>query len=93
MGLLFCKLMLVQPNILVLDEPNNHLDLEAISALGEGLASYPGTVLMVAHDRDLIASTATRIFAFHSNGVLEDFAGDYEMFLERHGGFIDERAK
>ena len=89
--LLFCKLMLTQPNVLVLDEPNNHLDLEAISALGEGLASYQGTVLMVAHDRDLIASCATRIFAFHSNGVLEDFAGDYEMFLDRHGGFIDER--
>jgi ATPase subunit of ABC transporter with duplicated ATPase domains len=89
--LLFCKLMLTQPNVLVLDEPNNHLDLEAISALGEGLQSYPGTVLMVAHDRDLIATAATRIFAFHSNGVLEDFAGDYEMFLERHGGFIDER--
>jgi ATPase subunit of ABC transporter with duplicated ATPase domains len=89
--LLFCKLMLTQPNILVLDEPNNHLDLESISALADGLSSYPGTVLMVAHDRDLIASTATRIFAFHSDGV-EDFAGDYDTFLARHGGFIDARA-
>ncbi|MBS2024667.1 MAG: ATP-binding cassette domain-containing protein [Deltaproteobacteria bacterium] len=86
--LMFCKLMLEQPNILVLDEPNNHLDLESISALGEGLANYPGTVLMVAHDRDLIAQTATRIIAFHNGGV-EDFAGDYETFLEKHGGKIE----
>jgi len=89
--LLFCKLMLVQPNILVLDEPTNHLDLESISALSEGLVSYPGTVLFVAHDRDLISTAATRIFAFHHGG-LEDFAGDYETFLDRHGGFIDAQA-
>jgi ATPase subunit of ABC transporter with duplicated ATPase domains len=86
--LLFCKLMLVKPNVLVLDEPTNHLDLESISALGEGLANYPGTVLFVAHDRDLIDTVATRILAFHHGG-LEDFAGDYETFLEKHGGFID----
>src|SRR2546426_1011738 len=52
--LLFCKLMLGKPNVLVLDEPTNHLDLESISALGDGLSSYPGTVIFVAHDRDLI---------------------------------------
>jgi ATPase subunit of ABC transporter with duplicated ATPase domains len=86
--LLFCKLMLVQPNVLVLDEPTSHLDLESISALAEGLQNYPGTVLFVAHDRDLISSTATRIFGF-THGRLEDFAGDYETFLERHGGFVD----
>jgi ATPase subunit of ABC transporter with duplicated ATPase domains len=88
--LLFCKLMLTKPNVLVLDEPTNHLDLEAISALGEGLANYPGTAIFVAHDRDLIDTAATRILAFHHGG-LEDFAGDYETFLEKHGGFIDAR--
>src|SRR3954469_11319418 len=86
--LLFCKLMLVKPNILVLDEPTNHLDLESISALGDGLQNYPGTVIFVAHDRDLIDTVASRIFAFHHGG-LEDFAGGYETFLEKHGGFID----
>src|SRR5437899_118903 len=88
--LLFCKLMLTKPNVLVLDEPTNHLDLEAISALGEGLVNYPGTVVFVAHDRDLIDTAATRILAFHHGG-LEDFAGEYETFLEKHGGFIDAR--
>jgi ATPase subunit of ABC transporter with duplicated ATPase domains len=86
--LLFCKLMLVKPNVLVLDEPSNHLDLEAISALGDGLSAYPGTVIFVAHDRDLIDTAATRILAFHHGG-LEDYAGDYETFLAEHGGFID----
>src|SRR2546423_2840560 len=86
--LLFCKLMLVQPNVLVLDEPTSHLDLESISALADGLQNYPGTVLFVAHDRDLISTTATRIFGF-THGKLEDFAGDYETFLDRHGGFVD----
>ena len=86
--LLFCKLMLVQPNVLVLDEPTNHLDLESISALGDGLSNYPGTVIFVAHDRDLIDTVATRILAFHHGGM-EDFVGDYETFLEKHGGFID----
>jgi ATPase subunit of ABC transporter with duplicated ATPase domains len=88
--LLFCKLMLVKPNVLVLDEPTNHLDLESISALGDGLTNYPGTVIFVAHDRDLIDTAATRIFAFHHGGM-EDFAGGYEDFLEKHGGFIDAR--
>jgi ATPase subunit of ABC transporter with duplicated ATPase domains len=88
--LLFCKLMLEKPNILVLDEPTNHLDLEAISALGEGLANYPGTVIFVAHDRDLIEAVATRIFAFHHGGM-EDFGGDYPAFLAKHGGFIDAK--
>jgi ATPase subunit of ABC transporter with duplicated ATPase domains len=86
--LLFCKLMLTQPNVLVLDEPTSHLDLESISALAEGLQNYPGTVLFVAHDRDLISTSANRIFAF-THGKLEDFAGDYDTFLERHGGFVD----
>ena len=82
--------MLTKPNILVLDEPTNHLDLEAISALADGLQQFTGTVLFVAHDRDLISSTANRIFAFHHGGM-EDFAGDYESFLEKHGGYIEER--
>src|SRR3954464_4781627 len=89
--LLFCRLMLEKPNVLVLDEPTNHLDLESISALGEGLQNYPGTVIFVAHDRDLIDTAASRIFAFHHGGM-EDFAGGYEDFLERHGGFIDAHA-
>jgi ATPase subunit of ABC transporter with duplicated ATPase domains len=62
--LLFCKLMLQKPNVLVLDEPTNHLDLEAINALNISLQRYPGTVLLVTHDHDLIDEVATRIWHF-----------------------------
>ena len=49
--LLFCRIMLQKPNVLVLDEPTNHLDLEAIEQLEHALTDYPGTVLLVTHDR------------------------------------------
>src|SRR6185369_5086995 len=62
--LLFAKLMLKKNSVLVLDEPTNHLDLESIVALGEALVRFEGTAFVVAHDRDLIAQFATRLWAF-----------------------------
>ncbi|MCK6549688.1 ATP-binding cassette domain-containing protein [Myxococcota bacterium] len=82
--LMFAKLMLTKDNVLVLDEPTNHLDLESIIALGEALVRYDGTAFVVSHDRDLIASFATRLFAFTDEGLV-DFRGTYEEFLETHG--------
>ena len=78
--LIFSKLMLQQPNVLVLDEPTNHLDLESIVALGEALVRYEGTAFVVSHDRDLITSFATRLFAFTKDGLV-DFKGTYDEFL------------
>src|SRR6266849_1043453 len=78
--LIFCKLMLQKPNVLVLDEPTNHLDLEAISALNIALQKYPGTVLFVTHDHDVIDEVATRIWHC-KGGHVEDFKGPYEDFL------------
>jgi ATPase subunit of ABC transporter with duplicated ATPase domains len=75
--LLFCKLMLLKPNLLILDEPTNHLDLEAINALNIALQKYEGTVLLVTHDHDLIDEVATRIWHFE-HGAIEDFKGPYE---------------
>ncbi len=84
--LLFAKLMLTKNNVLVLDEPTNHLDLESIVALGEALSRYEGTAFVVTHDRDLIGSFATRLFAFDERG-LTDFRGSYEEYLaQRDGG-------
>ena len=84
--LLFAKLMLTKDNVLVLDEPTNHLDLESIVALGDALARYEGTAFVVTHDRDLIGSFATRLFAFDERG-LTDFRGTYEEYLaQRDGG-------
>jgi ATPase subunit of ABC transporter with duplicated ATPase domains len=78
--LLFAKLMLTKDNVLVLDEPTNHLDLESIIALGAALARYEGTAFVVTHDRDLISTFATRLFAFDERG-LTDFRGTYDEYL------------
>src|SRR6266481_3860493 len=78
--LLFCKLMLQKPNLLVLDEPTNHLDLESINALNISLQRYPGTVLLVTHDHDVIDEVATRIWHFEA-GRVEDFKGPYSEYL------------
>jgi ATPase subunit of ABC transporter with duplicated ATPase domains len=83
--LIFSKLMLTKDNVLVLDEPTNHLDLESIVALGDALEKYEGTAFVVTHDRDLVASFATRIFSFTDNGLI-DWQGSYDDYVERFGG-------
>ena len=85
--LIFCRLMLQKPNFLVLDEPTNHLDLEAINALNIALQKYPGTVLLVTHDHDLIDEVATRIWHFDS-GRIEDFKGPYEEYCASRVGTL-----
>jgi ATPase subunit of ABC transporter with duplicated ATPase domains len=75
--LLFCRIMLLKPNVLVLDEPTNHLDLESINALNVALQKFEGTVLLVTHDQDLLEEVGTRVWRFE-NGAIEDFKGTYE---------------
>lgn len=82
--LIFSKLMLTRDNVLVLDEPTNHLDLESIIALGDALKKYEGTAFVVTHDRDLVSTFASRIFAFTDAGLI-DWQGEYDDFVERHG--------
>lgn len=78
--LVFCRLAIAQPNVLVLDEPTNHLDLESIEALVEGLKNYPGTLLIVSHDRWFISQLATRIVEIKPGEIL-DFRGTYEEYV------------
>jgi len=78
--IVFCKLMLLKPNMLVLDEPTNHLDLESINALNIALQRYQGTLLLVTHDHDLIDEVATRIWHFESDHKITDFKGSYEEY-------------
>jgi ATPase subunit of ABC transporter with duplicated ATPase domains len=78
--LLFGKLMLTQPNVLVMDEPTNHLDMESIEALNLALEHYPGTLIFVSHDRDFVASLATRIIEMTPEGIV-DFGGTYDEYL------------
>lgn len=67
--LIFSALMLNNYNSLILDEPNNHLDLESVSALAWGLEEFKGTVIMASHDRDLINEVATKIIAIEKDGI------------------------
>jgi len=78
--ILFCRLMLLKPNVLVFDEPTNHLDLESINALNIALQRYEGTVFLVTHDHDLLDEVATRIWHF-DHGHIDDFKGPYADFL------------
>jgi ATPase subunit of ABC transporter with duplicated ATPase domains len=80
--LIIAGMMLCNYNVLVMDEPNNHLDLEAVSALAWALQDYKGTVVVASHDRDLIDRATTKLFAFEEKGV-RSFDGSLEEYLSR----------
>ena len=84
--LLFCKIMLLKPNVLVMDEPTNHLDLEAINALNQAIQKYEGTVLLVTHDQDLIEEAGTRVWHFEGGPAdfrITDHKGPYEEYQQQ----------
>jgi ATPase subunit of ABC transporter with duplicated ATPase domains len=64
------KLMLAQPNLLLLDEPTSHLDLEAVSALNDGLQRYKGTLIFTSHDHELVNTVADRIVEINDDGTI-----------------------
>ncbi|MDP1709019.1 MAG: ABC-F family ATPase [Gammaproteobacteria bacterium] len=82
--MLFGKLMLQQPNVLIMDEPTNHLDMESIEALNAALENYPGTLIFVSHDREFVSSLATRIIELTPQGVV-NFSGSYDDYLHSQG--------
>ena len=78
--LVFTRLSIARPNVLVLDEPTNHLDLESIEALVEGLKAFPGTLILVSHDRWFVSRLATRIVEIKPEEV-RDYHGTYEDYV------------
>ena len=78
--LVFTRLSMARPNVLVLDEPTNHLDLESIEALVEGLKAFPGTLILVSHDRWFVSRLATRIVEIKTDEV-RDYHGTYEEYV------------
>ena len=78
--LLFGKLMLQDINVLVMDEPTNHMDMESIEALNNALYKFDGTVIFVSHDREFVSSLATQIIEIKDK-KLNHFDGNYEEFL------------
>lgn len=76
------KLMLSKSNVLVLDDPTNHLDLESITALNDGLITFSGSILFASHDHQFIQTTANRIIAVSDQGVIDRAETTYDEFLE-----------
>jgi ATPase subunit of ABC transporter with duplicated ATPase domains len=79
------KLMLGRHNVMMMDEPTNHMDMESIESLQIALDKYPGTLVFVSHDREFVSGLATRIIEVKSDGTLVDYAGTYEEYLASQG--------
>jgi ATPase subunit of ABC transporter with duplicated ATPase domains len=78
--LLFGKMMMQDHNVLVMDEPTNHMDMEAIEALNWALENYPGTLIFVSHDREFVSTLATRILEIKGRRFI-DYQGTYDEYL------------
>jgi ATP-binding cassette subfamily F protein 3 len=78
------KILAHPSNLLLLDEPNNHLDMESIDALIESLQEFPGALLMITHNERMLRAMATKLIVFHRGGV-DVFDCGYDDFLEKIG--------
>ncbi|MCX7210988.1 MAG: ABC-F family ATPase [Burkholderiales bacterium] len=82
--MLYGKLMLGCHNVMLMDEPTNHMDMESIESLNIALEKYAGTLIFVSHDREFVSSLATRILEIKEDGIV-DFQGSYEDYLSSQG--------
>ena len=76
------KILMEAPNILILDEPTNDLDIQTLAILEDYLDSFPGIVVTVSHDRYFLDKIATRIFAFEGNGLIRQYEGNFSDYKE-----------
>jgi len=79
--LLFGKLMMTDINVLIMDEPTNHMDMEAIEALNSALEAFDGTLIFVSHDRAFVSSLATRVIEIKDHQVV-NFPGTFDEYLD-----------
>ncbi len=82
--MLLGKIMMHKPNMLLMDEPTNHMDMESIESLNTALEQYKGTLFFVSHDRIFVDSLATRVLEIR-DGKINDFRGTYAEFLRARG--------
>jgi ATP-binding cassette subfamily F protein uup len=87
--LLLAKALAKPGNLLVLDEPTNDLDLETLDLLEEMIDEYPGTVLLVSHDRDFLDRTVTAILYAEGDGRFTEYAGGYTDMVAQRGGGVE----
>ncbi|GGP23369.1 ABC-F family ATPase [Silvimonas iriomotensis] len=83
--MLYGKLILENPNVLVMDEPTNHMDMESIESLNLALELYKGTLVFVSHDRQFVTSLATQILELNGDGTYTYYVGGYEDYLHSRG--------
>ena len=76
------RMMLSGANVLLLDQPTNHLDLESITAVNNGLTAFPGNVILACHDHEMVETVANRIIEFTEDGGYIDRAMTYDEYLE-----------
>jgi ABC transport system ATP-binding/permease protein len=81
--LLLARLFAGSANLIVLDEPTNDLDIESLELLEERLQDYPGTLLLVSHDRRFLDNVVTQTLAAEGNGLWREYAGGYRDYLEQ----------
>jgi ATP-binding cassette subfamily F protein 3 len=86
--LVLAGLLLEKHNVLVLDEPGNHLDVESVEALAEALISYRGTVIFTSHDRHFMHRVATHVIEVRA-GKVASYPGDYDEYVYRVQNEID----
>ena len=79
--LIWGKLMLQKHNVLAMDEPTNHMDMESIESLQIALEKFDGTLIFVSHDREFVSALANRILEVKPDGTINDYSGTYEEYL------------
>ena len=83
--MMYGKLMLQRPNVMLLDEPTNHMDMETIESLQIGLEKFPGTLIFVSHDRECVSGLANRVIEIQPGGGITDHRGSYDEYLALRG--------
>jgi ATPase subunit of ABC transporter with duplicated ATPase domains len=76
--------MLGRHNVMLMDEPTNHMDMESIESLNIALEKYEGTLIFVSHDREFVSSLASRILEVRQGEII-DFKGSYDEYLATQG--------
>ncbi|WP_070041305.1 ABC-F family ATP-binding cassette domain-containing protein [Robinsoniella peoriensis] len=79
--LFLLRILMTAPNVLILDEPTNDLDIQTLTILEDYLDSFDGIVITVSHDRYFLDRVVRRIFAFEGNGVIQQYEGGYSDYL------------
>ena len=89
MRIALSKLLVKNPDLLLLDEPTNHLDLESVAWLEQFLGNYPGSIIVVSHDRAFMDNIVTRV-AEVANGSLYQYKGDYSNYVKQRDNYINQ---